>query len=81
VPPEPVLPDPLELPDPLVLPDPLPPLAFPEPLDPAEPADPEPLVALVPDEDWLALPPPHAAMANVMAATSNPWRTNDIFIT
>jgi hypothetical protein len=87
----PVLPDPeLPLPDPEPLEPVLPellPLVPPELSDPPELPDPEPpvfvepLEALVPDvDDWLALPP-HAVMANAMAATSDPWRTNDIFIT
>jgi hypothetical protein len=66
-----------------VLPDPLVP---PELLDPPVPLDPdalEPLVMPVPDVvDMPALSPlpPHALIANAMQATSNPLRTNDVFI-
>ena len=84
--PEPlVLPDPLVLPEPLVLPDALvlpDPLEVPEPLMP--PGSVDPLVALVvevPDCPALApLLPPHAVIANAIAATSNPLRTNNVFI-
>jgi hypothetical protein len=78
-PPEvPVPPDPPVLPDPLVLPELLDPLAGPDP------AALEPLVMPVPDVvDRPALSPllpPHALIANAMQATSNPLRTNDVFI-
>jgi hypothetical protein len=66
------------LPDPLVLPELLDPLALPDP-DALEP-----LVMPVPDVvDRPALSPllpPHALIANAMQATSNPLRTNDVFI-
>ena len=69
------------LPDPLVLPELLDPLALPDP-DALEPL--EPLVMPVPDVvDMPALSPllpPHALIANAMQATSNPLRTNDVFI-
>jgi hypothetical protein len=82
VPPEPAEPPEAPvLPDPLVLPEPLAPLALPEP-DALEPL--EPLVMPVPDVvDRPALSPllpPHALIANAMHATSNPLRTNDVFI-
>ena len=83
----PVLPEPAEppevpvLPDPLVLPELLDPLALPDP-DALEPLD--PLAMPVPDVvDRPALSPllpPHALIANAMQATSNPLRTNDVFI-
>jgi hypothetical protein len=84
-PPEvPVLPDPAEppeVPEPLVLPELLDPLALPDP-DALEPLD--PLAMPVPDVvDRPALSPllpPHALIANAMQATSNPLRTNDVFI-
>ena len=80
--PEPlVLPEPAEPPEVPVLPEPLDPLALPEP-DALEPL--EPLVMPVPDVvDRPALSPllpPHALIANAMQATSNPLRTNDVFI-
>jgi hypothetical protein len=75
--PEPLVPpDPLDVPDPLVLPDPL---DVPDPLDPPESA--EPLVVDVDDCPALApLLPPQAVIANAMQATSNPLRTNDVFM-
>jgi len=80
------------LPEPLVLPEPAEPLEVPvlpdpELLDPLALPDPdalEPLVTPVPDVvDMPALSPllpPHALIANAMQATSNPLRTNDVFI-
>ena len=70
------------LPDPLVLPELLDPLALPDP-DALEPLD--PLVMPVPDVvDRPALSPllpaPHALIPTAMQATSNPLRTNDVFI-
>jgi hypothetical protein len=80
----PVLPEPAEPPEVPVLPDPL---VLPELLDPLAAPDPlalEPLVMPVPDVvDRPALSPllpPHALIANAMQATSNPLRTNDVFI-
>jgi hypothetical protein len=72
-PPEvPVLPEPVEPPEVPVLPEPLEPPELVEPLvvpDVPEVADmPAPLL------------PPHAVIANAMAATSNPFRTNDVFM-
>jgi hypothetical protein len=79
--PDPLLPDPLVLPDPPVppeLPELLDPLALP---DPAVPESVEPLVVLVVDAPALSpLLPPHAVSANATRATSNPLRTNDVFI-
>jgi hypothetical protein len=82
-----VLPDPPVLPEPLVLPEPAEPPEVPVLLDPLALPDPdalEPLVTPVPDVvDMPALSPllpPHALIANAMQATSNPLRTNDVFI-
>ena len=88
LPPEEPLPEPVEppevpeVPEPLVLPEPL---VRPEPLVLLDPLVlPDPLVVLVvavPDCPVLSpLPPPHAVIANASAATSNPLRTNDVFI-
>jgi hypothetical protein len=85
-----VLPEPLVPPDPLDVPDPPAPLELPELLDPLELPDPvapdppesvEPLVVEADDCPLLSpLPPPHAVIANATTATSNPLRTNDVFI-
>jgi hypothetical protein len=90
--PEPLVPlDPLELPDPEdppEVPEPPEPLLLPEPLVPPDPLVPpappesvEPLVVEADDCPLLSpLPPPHAVIANATTATSNPLRTNDVFI-
>ena len=84
-----VLPDPLVLPellppvlpDPLVLPELLDPPALPDPVAPAPPEPVEPLAVEVDDCPVLSpLLPPHAVIANAMMATSNPLRTNDVFM-
>ena len=89
-PPEvPELPEPLVLlellppvlPDPLVLPELLDPPALPDPVAPAPPEPAEALAVEVDDCPVLSpLLPPHAVIANAMMATSNPLRTNDVFM-
>src|SRR5580658_6077562 len=84
-----LLPDPLVLPellppvlpDPLVLPELLDPPALPDPVAPAPLEPVEPLAVEVDDCPVLSpLLPPHAVIANAMMATSNPLRTNDVFM-
>jgi hypothetical protein len=80
--PEPVDPPEVpELPDPLVLPELLDPPALPDPVAPAPLEPVEPLAVEVDDCPVLSpLLPPHAVIANAMMATSNPLRTNDVFM-
>ena len=80
--PEPVDPPEVpELPEPLVLPELLDPPALPDPVAPAPPEPVEPLAVEVDDCPVLSpLLPPHAVIANAMMATSNPLRTNDVFM-
>jgi hypothetical protein len=69
------------MPDPLVPPALLDPAALPDPVAPVPPEPVEPLVVEVDDCPLLSpLPPPHAVTANAMMATSNPLRTNDVFM-
>ena len=76
-----VLPDPLVLPEPLAPPELLDPPALPDPVAPAPPEPVEPLAVEVDDCPVLSpLLPPHAVIANAMMATSNPLRTNDVFM-
>jgi hypothetical protein len=81
-PPEPLVPpDPLDVPDPLAPPELSDPPALPDPVAPVPPELVEPLVVEVDDCPLLSpLPPPHAVIANAMMATSNPLRTNDVFM-
>jgi hypothetical protein len=73
--------DPLDVPDPLDPPELLDPLALPDPAVPEPPESVEPLVVLAADAPVLSpLPPPQAVTTNATRATSNPLRTNDVFI-
>lgn len=75
-----VPPAPLDVPDPPVPPELLDPPALPDPVAPVPPEPVEPLVVEVDDCPLLSALPPHAVIANAMMATSNPLRTNDVFM-